>query len=169
MFVSEIVNNSDKWQSHDCTCLGHHGRHDTDRIISISLIWPSQVRKAISRCDIAGIIAGVIVLNSTNVKTALNDLLLNSGQGHNLCILCWRQGHFPSSSSFHHEQDWQSLRGSFDQTHSGKQRPQSGRNEICVPELGHQVQIRCDFICLKNFGCKKFITLAAGVSDSAKY
>jgi len=34
--------------SHYCTCLGHLGQHDTDRIISISLIWPRRVRKAIS-------------------------------------------------------------------------------------------------------------------------
>ncbi len=32
----------------DCTCLGHLGRRDTDRIIYISLIRPRQVRKAIS-------------------------------------------------------------------------------------------------------------------------
>jgi hypothetical protein len=42
-FVSETIGDSDTQllrQSHDCTCLGHLGQHDTDRIISIWVMSP---------------------------------------------------------------------------------------------------------------------------------
>jgi hypothetical protein len=52
--------------SHYCTWLGYLRQHDTNRIISISLLRPRQVRKVISCHDITGIIA----LNSANVNIA---------------------------------------------------------------------------------------------------
>jgi hypothetical protein len=53
--------------SHYCTCLGHLGQRNTDRIISISLIWPRQIRKA----TLWRFFAGIIVLNSANVNMPL--------------------------------------------------------------------------------------------------
>jgi len=48
-----------QWQTTDglCTCLGHLGRCDTDRIISISVTWPRQVRKVLSRRNIDDVFA----------------------------------------------------------------------------------------------------------------
>ncbi len=64
MFVRITVSDSDIRQFYDCTCLCHLGQRDTDRIISISLIWPRQARKVISCRDITG----DIVLNSASVN-----------------------------------------------------------------------------------------------------
>ncbi len=50
----------------DCNSLSRLGRRNTDRIISISLIWSTQVRKLILCRDIVV----VIVINSANVNTA---------------------------------------------------------------------------------------------------
>ncbi len=54
--------------THDCSCLDHLRWCNTDRIISVSLIWPRQVRKVISHRNIVGIFAQ----NSANVNTALD-------------------------------------------------------------------------------------------------
>jgi hypothetical protein len=59
--VSETV--GDTRQSRDCTCLGHLGQCDTDRIISIGQ------GKYIGR-DIAGVIMCDISLNFANVNSA---------------------------------------------------------------------------------------------------
>ncbi len=58
--------------THDCTCLGYLEQHDTNRIISISLIWPKQVRKMISGRDFADVIA----LNSAAVNPAYGSFTL---------------------------------------------------------------------------------------------
>jgi hypothetical protein len=41
--------------SHQCTYLGHLGRHGTDRIISFCVFWPIQERKATSSHDITDV------------------------------------------------------------------------------------------------------------------
>ncbi len=75
-FVSETVSDSDTQQPHDshnCACIGHLGQRNTDRINSINAAASKVARagrKTISRCDISGIIPGVIALNFANVKTA---------------------------------------------------------------------------------------------------
>ncbi len=44
-FVSDTIGDSDTQQSRDFNCLGHLGRRDTDRIISID-VMPPKVAKA---------------------------------------------------------------------------------------------------------------------------
>jgi len=60
-FVSETVGDSDTQQSRDCSCLGHLGQHDTDRIISIG--HGKKIRH-----DIVSAIARNIALNFANVN-----------------------------------------------------------------------------------------------------
>ncbi len=53
-----------------CTCLGHLGRRDRDRIISIS-VASLRVAKASTRVSLSRVVvAGVIALTFANVNTA---------------------------------------------------------------------------------------------------
>ena len=46
MFVSETVIDSNTRQSRDCTCLGHLGRYNTDRIIYIYVVLPKVAKES---------------------------------------------------------------------------------------------------------------------------
>ncbi len=44
--VSKTVSDSEMRQSHDCTCLGHLGQRNTDRIISIYVVPPKVAKES---------------------------------------------------------------------------------------------------------------------------
>jgi hypothetical protein len=53
-----------------CTCLGHLGRCDTDRSVSINVATPKVAKTSTIRVAVAGIITGVIALTFANGNTA---------------------------------------------------------------------------------------------------
>jgi hypothetical protein len=71
-FVGKNVGDSDRL----FTCLGHLGWCNTDRIISISVTWPRQVRKMISCRDIADTFVCTNFSNVNAPSNILNSILL---------------------------------------------------------------------------------------------
>ncbi len=68
------------WDSHYCTCLGHLGHCDRDRIISIG--QGEKIRR-VKACDIAF----NFVLNITNVNMTLLKMILKTF--HNIFLENW--------------------------------------------------------------------------------
>jgi hypothetical protein len=54
-----------------CTCLGHLGRCDTDRIVSINVATPKVAKMSTIRVAVAGVITGIFALTFANGNTAL--------------------------------------------------------------------------------------------------
>jgi hypothetical protein len=63
--------------NHCCTCLGHLGQHNTDRIISIYVVLPKVTKEARKQRRQYHITI-MPVINFTNVKHGSNQINLNS-------------------------------------------------------------------------------------------
>jgi hypothetical protein len=69
--LRKLHNNAGDSDNHHCTCHGHFGRCDTDRIVSIYVTTPKVAKASTIRVAVAGIITGVIALTFANGNTAL--------------------------------------------------------------------------------------------------
>ncbi len=81
MYIGYVCKQNRQWQRHVtvttyCTCLGHLGWRDTDRIVSIFVVLPKVAKASTSAPLSSVIVTSISVPTFANVNTALFDSTL---------------------------------------------------------------------------------------------